>query len=209
VDEDHLLIERFQAGDRKAFDALVRLHYRRAYNVAFRILGDPERAADATQAAFVRVYKGLANYRYSSAFTTWLYRVVVNVSLDAARRAGRLATVPLEGPEEDRPSLADQLADEDTQDPSVSLLRAERARAVQATLLSLPPLYRAVLVLYELQGLAYEQIADVLGIPIGTVKSRLNRARQAFARRFAQHLELFGLGQGQRRREDEDEQNRG
>ncbi|MCX7598454.1 MAG: sigma-70 family RNA polymerase sigma factor, partial [Armatimonadetes bacterium] len=139
------------------------------------------------------------------AFTTWLYRIVVNVSLDLARRSGRSATVPLESSEDDRLSPVDHLAAEETQDPSVSLLRAERARAVQATLLSLPPLYRAVLVLYELQGLAYDQIAAVLGIPIGTVKSRLNRARQAFARNFAQHLELFGLGEGQTRREDEDE----
>lgn len=209
MDEDHLLVERFQAGDRKAFDALVRLHYRRAYNLAFRILGDSEKAADATQAAFVRVYKGLPNYRYSSAFTTWLYRVVVNVSLDLARRAGRSATVPLESAGDDHLSPAEQLADDETQDPAASLLRAERARAVQATLLSLPPLYRAVLVLYELQGLTYDQIGDVLGIPVGTVKSRLNRARQAFARKFAQHLELFGLGEGQTRRENEDDQNRG
>lgn len=209
MDEDHLLVERFQAGDRKAFDALVRLHYRRAYNVAFRILGDPEKAADATQAAFVRVYKGLPNYRYSSAFTTWLYRVVVNVSLDLARRARRSDTVPLESAEDDRLSPAEQLADNEAQDPSVALLQAERARAVQATLLSLPPLYRAVLVLYELQGLPYEQIADVLGIPMGTVKSRLNRARQAFARKFTQHLELFGLGEGQTRQENEDERRSG
>ncbi|MCX7599544.1 MAG: sigma-70 family RNA polymerase sigma factor [Armatimonadetes bacterium] len=132
MDEDHLLIERFQAGDRRAFDALVRSHYRRAYNLAFRILGDPEKATDATQDAFVRVYKGLPNYRYSSAFTTWLYRIVVNVSLDLARRSGRSATIPLESAEDDRLSPADHLAGEETQDPSVSLLRTERARAVQA-----------------------------------------------------------------------------
>lgn len=209
MDQDRLLVERFQAGDRTAFDDLVRAHYRRVYNVAYRILGDAEAAADATQAAFVRVHNGLPSYRHSSAFTTWLYRIAVNVSLDMARRGRRRAALPLETDDENQPSLADQLAADPSQSPSESLLRAERARAVQATLMELQPPYRAVLVLYELQGMPYDEIARTLGVPVGTVKSRINRARRTFARKFGEHLELFGLGQGHTRGRDQDEQDSG
>jgi RNA polymerase sigma-70 factor (ECF subfamily) len=191
---DRELVERFQAGDRGAFDDLVRAHYRRVYNIAYRILGDPDTASDAAQAAMVRAFNGLAAYRHSSAFTTWLYRIVVNVSLDHARHAKRSTTVSLEPPDDEHASLAEQLPADEVDDPSASLLRRERALAVQRTLVALPAFQRTVLVLYELQGLAYEEIGEILGVPVGTVKSRLNRARHAFAREFAGHLELFGFG---------------
>ena len=202
---DRELVERFQSGDRGAFDELVRTHYRRVYNLAYRILGNADTASDAAQAALVRAFNGLPSYRHNSAFTTWLYRIVVNVSLDHARHAKRSATVPLEAPDDEHASLAEQLPADEVDDPSASLLRRERAHAVQATLLTLPAFQRTVLVLYELQGLSFEEIGDILAVPVGTVKSRLNRARAAFAKQFSGHLELFGIGESRTDRSDEDE----
>ncbi len=194
--DDRVLIERFQAGDRRAFDELVRRHYRRAYNLAYRILGDPDAAADATQTAFIRVYRGLAGYRHGAAFTTWLHRIVVNVSLDKARRAGREVSLDQQ-PDEDGQPLEARLASDGPAPDEIAIQR-ERARTVQRVLLQLAPMHRAVLTMYELQGLSYDEIARILGVPVGTVKSRLNRARAAFARAFAQYQELFGPGGGQR-----------
>ena len=187
--DDRVLIERFQNGDRRAFDELVRRHYRRAYNLAYRILGDPEEAADATQAAFIRVYRGLAGYRHTAAFTTWLHRIVVNVSLDQARRGVRGASLERPAQEDGQPIEARIASDEMT--PEERVAQAERAQLVQQVLMELPPMHRAVLTLYEIQGLSYEEIARVLGVPVGTVKSRLNRARAAFARAFSKYEEHF------------------
>lgn len=204
MDSDRHLIERFRDGDRSAFDHLVRRHYGRAYTLAYRMLGDADLAADAVQASFIRAYKGLASYRSSAAFTTWLYRIVVNVCLDLSRRRGRDHALPLTtDADEDAPAIEEHIADDDL-GPEETLLRKERARAVQAALLHLPPHHRAVLVLYEIQGMAYEDIARVLSVPVGTVKSRLNRARAAFAASFSEYLELFEIRTGQTPGVDED-----
>jgi RNA polymerase sigma-70 factor (ECF subfamily) len=193
VEGDESLVKRFRAGDRLAFDELVRRHYRRAYNIAYRMLGDAEAAADATQAAFLRAYRGLLAYRQRAAFTTWLYRIVINVCLDAGRRLSHRKLLSLHtGAGNDDAPFEHRIA-APAASPEELLLRHERARAVQGVLLKLPPLYRAVLVLYELHGLPYQDIAQILGIPLGTVKSRLNRARAAFAREFAPYRELFDL----------------
>ncbi|MCD6351391.1 MAG: sigma-70 family RNA polymerase sigma factor [Armatimonadetes bacterium] len=203
---DRELIKQFQAGNRAAFDELVRRHYNRAYAIAYRMLGDQDLAQDAVQAAFLRAYRGLPSYKQSAAFTTWLYRIVVNVCLDTSRRRNRTPATSLDtSPEDEGPSLGERLPD-DGQSPEEVLLQRERALAVQEALLALSPRYRTVLVLYEVQGLAYEEVAEVLKVPVGTVKSRLNRARAAFAEQFAERLELFGLAPGQRRGVETDEE---
>ncbi len=201
---DKELVERFQAGERAAFDELARRHYARAYAVAYRMLGDADLAADAVQASFVRAYRGLASYRQTAAFSTWLYRIVVNVCLDLSRRGYRVKTVSLDSDDRDEGlGVGETLAD-DSGTPEDALMRRERVQAVQAALLELTPHFRAVLVLYELEGLAYEDVARVLGVPVGTVKSRLNRARAAFAERFSAQLELFDIASGQTSGADKD-----
>ncbi|MBC7286769.1 MAG: sigma-70 family RNA polymerase sigma factor [Armatimonadetes bacterium] len=192
--DDHALIEQFQRGDRRAFDELVRRHYSLAYNLAYRILGDSDAAADATQAAFVRAYRGLAGYRGGAAFTTWLHRIVVNVSLDMARRQQRATSIEAES---DQPTPLEARLPSESLGPDEEVLQRERARAVQRALMKLAPLHRAVLTMYELQGLSYDEIAAVLGVPLGTVKSRLNRARAAFAKALGEYRELFGMDAGQ------------
>jgi len=184
------LIARAQAADREAFDRLVDETHNMAYATAYRLIGDPDLAADATQDAYVRAYSSLQTFRGSSSFSTWLYRIVVNVSLDLLRRRARaperLALVSDDEGEEREVEIADLSAD-----PHADVERRERQAAVLRGLQRISDDHRAVLVLYDLNGLAYEEIAEVLRIPLGTVKSRLNRARLAMRDAMREDAELF------------------
>jgi len=185
------LIARAQAADREAFDRLVDETHNMAYATAYRLIGDPDLAADATQDAYVRAYSSLHTFRGSSSFSTWLYRIVVNVSLDLLRRRARaperLALVGDDEGEEREVEIADLTAD-----PHADAERRERQAAVLRGLQQISDDHRAVLVLFDLNGLAYEEIAEVLHIPLGTVKSRLNRARLALRDAMLEDAELFG-----------------
>ncbi len=184
------IIRQCRAGDSSGFDLLVREHYTRAYNTAFRMLGDADSAADATQAAFVRAFCSLGSFRGDSSFSTWLYRIVANVCLDELRESARqptsltLVTDDDEGPQER--SIPDQAAD-----PAREATRHERQALVHQALQRLAPEHRIVLVLYDLNGFSYQEVADALNMPLGTVKSRLSRARNALKEELKPHLELF------------------
>ncbi|HEX2030657.1 MAG TPA: RNA polymerase sigma factor [Actinomycetota bacterium] len=164
---DEELVRRFLAGDRAAFSTLVERHERRVYNVAYRVLGRSDDAADATQDVFLTCLRKLRGFRGTSAFTTWLHRVTVNACYDALRKRGR---------EEPAEELPDEAAGPDPADQAVAAVDVQRALAL------VPPEFRVVLVLHDLQGVAYEEIAESLGAPLGTVKSRLHRGRVALAR---------------------------
>jgi len=166
---DAELIDRFLAGDSAAFTALVHRHERRVYNLAFRMLGREEDAKDATQEAFLSALRKLSTFRGQAAFTTWLHRVTVNACYDLLRRRRR-EPVPSDPQEQPGPPEADPAA-------SVS-----SAVDVQRALLGVPEEFRSVLVMRDALDMAYDDIADVLGIPTGTVKSRLHRGRVALAR---------------------------
>jgi RNA polymerase sigma-70 factor (ECF subfamily) len=173
---DEELVRRFVDGDRDAFTGLVERHHKRVYNIAFRMLGGRDDALDAVQDVFLTCLRKLSGFRGQSAFTTWLHRVTVNVCLDAIRRRR---------PED--PS-GDELPEVPTRDPSDS---AVEAVDVQRGLLQVPPEFRTVLVLHDIHGQPYETIAETLGIPVGTVKSRLHRGRVALAK--ALHGEHLGV----------------
>lgn len=164
-DEDRELAERYLRGDRAAFGLLVERHQRRVYNIAYRLVG-PSDADDATQDVFLTCLRKLGGFRWESAFTTWLYRVTVNVCTDLLRKRAREA--PTDEPP-DRPA-------EDRADAAVAAADIERA------LLKVPMDFRAPLVLHDVHDLPYEKIADALGVPVGTVKSRIHRGRVALAR---------------------------
>lgn len=168
-DTDDDLIRRHLDGDRSAFGVLVERHQRRVYNLAYRMLGRPEDAADATQDAFVTAMRKLEGFRGASSFTTWMHRVTVNLCYDALRKRSR--EVPVE--EQEEPDIAG---------PSDLAEESATAIDVQRALLEVPEEFRAVLILHDVQGVPYEAIADALGTPIGTVKSRLHRGRVALAR---------------------------
>lgn len=184
------LIERCRAGDQQAFDELVTRYERRVYSLAFRMTGNVEDANDLAQEAFVRVFTALPGFKGESSFSTWLYRIVTNVCLDELRRRGRQAVVSIDQPvlREDG-ALVRQTADPNG-GPLDRLERTEVRQAVQLGISMLQPDHRAVLILRDLQGLSYEEIAVALGCSLGTVKSRLNRSRLALRDRLA-GMELF------------------
>jgi RNA polymerase sigma-70 factor (ECF subfamily) len=154
------------------------------------MLNNEDEACDATQEAFVRAYGAVHTFRRDASFSTWLYRIVINVCLDRLRRRGR---------ERDSLRLLSDTADDDSvrdipderNDPEAEALKTQRQALVQEGLAGLTSEHRAVIVLYDLQGLSYEEIGAVLAVPVGTVKSRLNRARLALRTRLEPHLELF------------------
>lgn len=190
-DEVFQLVERSRAGDRASFDALVRRYYALAYNLAFRMLSDPDRAADATQAAFVRAYRAMPRFRQEANFSTWLYRIVTNVCLDALRRPERGEQSLTVADEEEGPRLEEIDIPDRAADPAHTAEQRERQEVVQEALKQLRDDHRAIVVMYDLQGMAYEDIARVLRVPLGTVKSRLNRARHALKEALASRHELF------------------
>lgn len=169
--DDETLLREHVAGDRTAFGELVRRHERRAYAIALRMTGREEDARDAAQDAFLSVLRHAKSFRGDARFTTWFHRVVVNACYDLLRRRDR---VPLSLVEDAVPDVADPSAERaDEIGFSVDL-----ARALQ----QVPEEHRAVLLLHDVHDLPYEEVAAVLEIPIGTVKSRLHRGRAALGR---------------------------
>ncbi len=176
---DEKLVARAREGDRSAFARLVERHSVSVYNLTLRIVGNREDAEEAAQDVFVRAYRSLDRFRGDSRFSTWLYRIAVNVSLSSARRSRRdLSTTSLSEPEDDEDGLPMQLPDPST-DPAERFEQAEFRDQVRNMVAALPPIYSAVISMYHMQSLSYDEIAEALKLPIGTVKARLFRARVA------------------------------
>ncbi len=167
--EDRRLLARHVAGDPDAFGQLVIRHSGRLWAVALRTLGDREEAADALQDALLSASRAAASYRGDARVTTWLHRIVVNACLDRVRRRAVRATVPLDARATDVPDPRDAIADRET------------ALDVAAALAALPVEQRLAIVLVDVQGLAVDEAAAVLGVPSGTVKSRCSRGRARLA----------------------------
>jgi RNA polymerase sigma-70 factor (ECF subfamily) len=174
--DEPTLITAARRGDVRAFNRLVLSYQSLAYNVAFRILGDPDAAADATQEAFLSAFKALRDYRGGS-FKAWLLRIVTNACYDHLRFKQRRPSTPLE-------ELLDEEADgepsffvDQAEGPENHALRRELGEVIQQAILTLPPDQRTTLVLSDIQGLSYDEIAEVTQANLGTVKSRLSRAR--------------------------------
>jgi len=167
--DDQALVVAARAGDRPALDALLARHYDRIHAVCRRITGNDADAQDATQEALIALVRGLPRYDGRAAFTTWSYRIAVNASLDELRRRRRRAHDPLPDtavPVDDRPGVAATVAD-----------RID----IDAAIAGLPVDFRTAVVLRDLAGLDYAEIAEVLDVPIGTVRSRIARARSRLA----------------------------
>lgn len=166
--DERKLVERIQSGDRNAFERLLDAYETRVYRLALRFTGNESDAEDLTQEIFLGVYRGLARFRGDSALGTWIYRVAMNHCLEF-RRKRKLDQVPLE---EELMLASSDWRD----DPSQSADRQELSARVEAAINSLSPVHRDVVVLHELQGLTYQEVAATLDVPVGTVKSRLSNA---------------------------------
>lgn len=194
------LVERSQLGDRAAFNRLVELHQAGAYALALRMLGDRDLAADITQEAFISAFRAIGTFRGSS-FKSWLLRIVSNSCLDHFRAQARRPAISLEAAleaedEEGRDRspdgrLAAALSDSGW-DPEAVVLRSEVVDYIQRSLLSLQPEQRLALILSDIQGLPYDEIAHVMGTSLGTVKSRIARARGHMRDMLLRKPELFG-----------------
>ena len=169
------LVAAARGGDGGAFETLVRLYEKRVFALAVRMCGSREDAAEASQEAFLAAWQGLAFFRGESSFSTWLYRLTSNACVDLLRREGRHRAAA-------GPSLDDEEAGLDVPDQTLSpqdeAERRELREAIDRGLEALTPEHRQVLVLREMHQLSYDEIADVLSLDVGTVKSRISRARK-------------------------------
>lgn len=172
------LVARAKAGDERAFEQLMLDNQNRIYNLTLRMTGNPDDALDMAQEAFLRAWRGLKFFKGDSAFSTWLYRLASNVCLDHLRRQKRRQNVNLPQLADDEEDTVPDVPDERYQ-PEQCFEKQELREAVQQGLDKLSPEHRQVLVMREINGLSYQEIADVLDLEAGTVKSRINRARLA------------------------------
>ncbi|GIV88621.1 MAG: RNA polymerase subunit sigma-24 [Chloroflexus sp.] len=175
ADEEQRLIRSAQTGNLDAFNQLVRLYETRIYNLCYRMLGDADAAADTTQDAFIAAFRNLRSFR-GGTFKAWLLRIATNACYDVLRARKRRPVVSLDREHDEEEGHRGELPD-----PGESLddtmVRQELGAAIQRALAELPDDQRIVIILSDIQGLAYEEIARVTGVQLGTVKSRLSRAR--------------------------------
>ena len=176
-EEEARLIQRVRKGDADAFEPLMREHQTMVYNLALRLLKNETDAWDASQEAFLKAYTSLGDFRGESRFSGWLYRLTSNICIDMLRRQKRLAETSLQTEDEDGEELTLSIPDERFS-PEKIMEQHELRRAVQSALDELTDDCRTIIILREMGGLSYEELADTLHIEAGTVKSRLNRARK-------------------------------
>jgi len=194
IDDDRSLVDQARSGDARAFEALVRRYQRWVFSLGLRMLGDRAEAEDMAQEIFLKAYRGLGSFKGASRFSTWLYSIASHHCLNslAARRrrpasASGGATGSRGTVEDDPPTAVDRLANGAPRADAI-LERAELARIVQAELRNLRRDHRLILILRDIQGLSYEEIAETLRLELGTVRSRLHRARMEMKARLTPHL---------------------
>jgi RNA polymerase sigma-70 factor (ECF subfamily) len=178
ADADQVLVRRVQRGDKAAFDVLVRKYQHKIVKLVTRYVHDGAEALDVSQEAFIKAYRAIHGFRGDSAFYTWLYRIAINTAKNHLVAEGRRPLthgMDLQDPEQY--DLQARLKDVDT--PERLLLTDEIQRTVEAAIAALPEDLRTAIVLRELEGMSYEQIAETMGCPVGTVRSRIFRAREA------------------------------
>ncbi len=186
-----MLIERFQRGDQTAFDALIQKHQARAYQYAYRLARDSEEASDVVAEAFVRVYKALCNFKGESAFTTWLYRILTNCYLDMRKKEKSRPSTSLEAVLHTDDGELERQIEDPGRTPHMEAERNEREQTIERAVERLPEYQKAMIMMYHVEMLSYEEIAQSLNLPIGTVKSRLNRARLSMREILRTEHDLF------------------
>lgn len=180
-DIDQQLVERVQRGDKAAFDLLVSKYQRKIFRLLSRLIRDPAEVEDVAQEAFIKAYRALPNFRGDSAFYTWLYRIAINTAKNHLVSQGRRAPTTTEADIEEAETFDDGEHLRDLNTPDSMLLSKQVGEAVNRAIDQLPEDLRTAIVLREIEGLSYEEIAESMNCPIGTVRSRIFRAREAIA----------------------------
>lgn len=187
---DLILVERIQSGDREAFGLLVAKYQRRLLRLVMRLVHDPAEAEDVTQEAFIKAYRALPNFRGESAFYTWLYRIGVNTAKSWLQARGKRVPVVSEiiDPEDGNVEDAGLLFNDET--PERVLMSKQIGQTVNDAMDALPEELRKAISLREIEGMTYAAIAETMGCPVGTVRSRIFRAREAIAERLRPLLDV-------------------
>jgi RNA polymerase sigma-70 factor (ECF subfamily) len=180
-DIDQQLVERVQRGDKAAFDLLVAKYQRKIFRLLSRLIRDQAEIEDIAQEAFIKAYRALPNFRGDSAFYTWLYRIAINTAKNHLVSQGRRAPTTTEADIEEAETFDDGDHLRDLNTPESMLLTKQVGEAVNRAIDELPEDLRTAIVLREIEGLSYEEIAESMSCPIGTVRSRIFRAREAIA----------------------------
>lgn len=181
---DEELVERVNRGDRRAFQVLVDRHKRMVFNIAWRMLRNREDAEDAAQEAFLRAFRSIRTFRGQAKFSSWLYQITVNVGLSSKESAHAKQTfVELQ---EEADGTDPYLRDGDMS-PEDIVAQGDFGERIRALVGTLPPIYRAVITLYYLEERSYREVAEILKIPVGTVKTHLYRAKGLLRKRIVEH----------------------
>ena len=180
--DDSVLVRQSQSGATDATERLILKYQNRIYNVILKMCGNPDDAAELSQETFVKVIEGIDKFKGRSSFYTWLFRIAVNLTLNHCQRNARTATRSLDADEKDpngasKQVLRDFLSDDRAVDPALAAQSQELCELARKSLLKLDEPQRAVVVLRDIEGMSYTEIADVLNVELGTVRSRLSRAR--------------------------------
>lgn len=183
------LIARATSGDPAAFNSLMQQHEGRMYAVALRMCANREDAQDCLQEAMLRVYRAISGFKGESSFSTWVYRITMNTCLDELRKRKNRQTTSLD-------NLLDMgwSPSDDTNVPEKHAIRGESKRMLHAAIENLPEDMRSAIVLRDIEGLSYEEIAKALDINIGTIKSRISRGREKLREKLKENSELFDMG---------------
>lgn len=183
------LVERSKGGDLTAFEDLVLMYQKRIYNLSFRMMGNEEDACDMTQEAFLKAFKSIRKFNSKSTFGTWVYRIAVNTCIDELRKRKKVKLYPIVHNDNLRGDGSRLIVD--TGDlPEERIERRETAEQVQRAINNLAKEHKAVIILRDIQGRTYSDIADILKLNIGTVKSRISRARQSLKEELISQGEL-------------------
>ena len=189
-DIDVYLIKKCFDGDLKSFEKLISKYEKNAFAIALRYLGDYDDASDVTQDALIKVYKNISKFRFESSFTTWLYRIVINTSKDFLKKRGNQKIISIED------SMIDIPSENKKDNPEEHAEEKEVKNKVNEALQNINEENRVVVVLKDIQGFTYDEISDILQIPIGTVRSRISRGRamlkKEILRQNPDYLSLIG-----------------
>ena len=183
--QERALIEAAAGGDPTAFEKLMRMHEGKMYAVALRMCASREDAQDCMQEAMIRAYRAIEDFRFQSSFSTWIYRITMNTCLDELRRRKVRQATSLD-------ALLDAgWAPSGGESPEGHAMQQDRRRALEGAIHALPEDMRAAIVLRDIQGYSYDEIADILSVNVGTIKSRISRGREKLREILSEHTELF------------------
>ncbi|AOT72726.1 RNA polymerase sigma factor [Geosporobacter ferrireducens] len=191
TDLERQLVEKSQQGDIESFELLIKNYQKLAFNIAFRMLGNTEDAADATQDAMIKVYKSISSFKGNSNFSTWLYRIVTNTCLDALRKKKKDNLLSYDKNIETEEGALEREIPDTRNMPEELVERKEHIQDLAQAINALPEQHRVVIVLRDIKGFSYDQIAEILDCSQGTIKSRISRARIALKETLKKNTELY------------------